>query len=185
MGRKANKFFKNYSTVLKPIDTVENKKYRSLTYLGNMSTLIKKILEKEMKDIKISFASHCTVKNLLFNNKDKSNKLDGAGVYQLECQDCNGIYIGRTKRSFKQRLKEHAASFRNKDNKSMFANHLIEENHSFNFDYLKILHSINNDFFLNSLENMEIYRAKFNKDVKLLNQQTDFRDNKLYKVLKT
>ena len=51
--------------------------------------------------------------------------------------------IGQTGKSFKKRLKDHKGSFRNKNGKSNYANHLIEENHCFNPDF-KILHIADN-----------------------------------------
>lgn len=43
-------------------------------------------------------------------------------------------YVGQTTRNFKTSVKEHISSYKTKTEKSHFAQHLLEENHSFKDD---------------------------------------------------
>ena len=56
---------------------------------------------------------------------------DKCGIYQLKCPTCNKKYIGQTGRSFKIRFHEHFRDFKHGNGKSSFAQHLIENRHSF------------------------------------------------------
>ena len=52
-----------------------------------------------------------SIKNLLnTNTKDKIPVENKSGVYQINCKECDKIYIGKTKMNLKTRTKEH---FRN------------------------------------------------------------------------
>jgi hypothetical protein len=61
-------------------------------------------------------------------HKDKYNK---NGVYQLSCPTCKKKYIGQTDQPFHLRYKEHYADFKYTNNKSKYAQQIIEENHRF------------------------------------------------------
>ncbi|KAJ9581756.1 hypothetical protein L9F63_003825, partial [Diploptera punctata] len=41
------------------------------------------------------------------NKNEKIGQEYKSGIYQIKCQDCDKIYIGKTKRNLKTRLKEH------------------------------------------------------------------------------
>ena len=47
------------------------------------------------------------LKDLLGNPKDKSDKLEKSGIYQIGCNDCEMFYVGQTRRSVKVRYEEH------------------------------------------------------------------------------
>ena len=52
-----------------------------------------------------------SIKNLLNSNlKDNIPPEKKSGIYQINCKDCEKIYIGKTKRDLETRVKEH---FRN------------------------------------------------------------------------
>jgi len=54
--------------------------------------------------------------------------------------DCDAIYIGRTLKSFKIRLKEHERSTSNNKKCTGFAEQCINNNQNFNKNNFKILH---------------------------------------------
>ena len=61
-------------------------------------------------------------------------------VYQLNCNECNNVYIGETKKKqLKERTNQHIDAVRNKSNLSLIFKHCQQFNHSFNFDAPKIL----------------------------------------------
>ena len=60
-----------------------------------------------------------------------SDILEKTGVYKIKCEQCDCFYIGQTDRSFKQRLKEHLPAIKTKAQKSSFAQHIVDEGHTF------------------------------------------------------
>ena len=61
-------------------------------------------------------------------------------VYEIPCKDCDAIYIGETKRQFKQRLQEHRRAVRNGDtNKNETTDHSRTNDHEFLWDDKKII----------------------------------------------
>ncbi|KAK5648028.1 hypothetical protein RI129_002920 [Pyrocoelia pectoralis] len=146
--------------------------YRSLTFYPYISHTVKNIFKRY--NITISFCNNDTLLTSLVNNKDKINKLDRSGVYQLQCPSCPAHYIGQTGRSFNTRFKEHMNSIKtnNLDHKSAFGEHILSTGHSFNpnLDF-NILHYGKKGHLLNILENLEI--AKHKNDNNLVNEIID------------
>jgi len=90
--------------------------------------------------------------------------LEQAGIYQINCKNCNFIYIGKTIRNFIIRFKEHFRSYRlNKPNNSNVAKHMLSHNHTFDLTNLKVLHIAKRGFKLDLLESLEIQKAVKNK----------------------
>lgn len=123
-----------------PLSAREDKIYHVITYVGPLSNKISNHFKKY--NINIAFKTNKTFQNNLKNNKDKTNKEDKSGVYELSCGTCDKKYIGQTGRTFKQRIKEHKYAFTHKLDKSNYSSHLIEENHTYN-EKFKILHTCN------------------------------------------
>ena len=53
------------------------------------------------------------------------------GVYQLQCLTCHKIYTGQASRPFHIRFREHYNGFTYANNRSTFAQHIINEGHTF------------------------------------------------------
>ena len=82
-----------------------------------------------------------TLRKCLSNPKDKVN-LDKQNniVYKIPCQDCNAVYIGETKRSFKQRSSEHMRAVKNGEiEKNEIADHCCKLDHKFNWEEKSII----------------------------------------------
>ena len=79
------------------------------------------------------FQSKNTLRSILSKPKDQVNLEDQNNVvYEIPCKDCDAIYIGETKRQFKQRLQEHRRTVRNGDtNKNEIADHSWTNDHEF------------------------------------------------------
>lgn len=62
-------------------------------------------------------------------------------VYEIPCKgkDCNGVYIGQTKRKLKTRIDEHIRSCRLDEASSALVRHSHTQNHLFDFNNAKIL----------------------------------------------
>ena len=180
---------KHYRFVINSIFPKEIKKedkYISLTYFGNISDKISKIIKTENKNLKISFKSHQNLGNILFNAKEKTNNLLKSGIYKLSCCHCNAIYIGQTQRNFEIRYKEHLSAFKNKHpDKSHFAKHLIDNNHKLSTNSkLEILHICDHPRKLNYFEALEINKFVNNPNYNLVNEQIDILTSPLLNIFK-
>lgn len=184
----------------KLIDDILNKKYKKKFHLSYIYPLLSDNIKKQWR--KFLFVNHQTsnligkkipntiqpayytnnkLKNYILNNKDKDQKMKKSGVYQLNCNDCNHFYIGKTCRNFETRIKEHLRCL-NSNNYSEFANHLIEFNHSFDINTgFKILHTNVGGFQLDLLEILEI-RKNVNRNLNIINNQINFVNNPILNI---
>jgi len=56
------------------------------------------------------------------------------------CNNCNAFYVGQTKRQLKTRINEHMKNIKFDESKhSVITKHMLEENHAFNWQNVKIL----------------------------------------------
>ena len=78
--------------------------------------------------------------NFVRLGKDRLDRLNNSNVvYKINCNDCNGFYIGQTSRLLKIRLTEHEREIKNKKSQSAIFEHASNYNHSFKFDNFQIL----------------------------------------------
>ena len=95
-------------------------------YHTMISTLIPNI------SVKVTYRTKNNLGKLLKpHNIPEPNKYEKNGVYQLECLTCNKVYTGQTGRPFRVRYREHYDDFKYSNNKSTFAQHVVNERHSF------------------------------------------------------
>ncbi|XP_057302713.1 uncharacterized protein LOC130636882 [Hydractinia symbiolongicarpus] len=60
--------------------------------------------------------------------------------YEIPCKDCDAVYVGETKRMFKQRVQEHKRAVRNADtDKNEIADHSWNNDHIIDWDNKKII----------------------------------------------
>jgi hypothetical protein len=150
--------------VLKDINT----NFKTLTYTGSNTNKISSFLKKQ--NLNIAYKTNNSLGRFIKNAKDKTKKFKKSGVYQLKCGSCPMVYIGQTGRSFDKRIAEHRNSFIKDKQDSTYANHLLQETHTFSEDF-DILHLENKSLKLTLLESMEINKYKFTDC--LLNDQVD------------
>ena len=100
------------------------------TYVGKETRAIKKAFKNT--NMKITYSTNNTIDKLLMTRRHhKKCKYEECGTYQLKCPICDRKYIGQTGRSIKIRFHEHFRDFEHGNGKSSFAQHLIENGHSF------------------------------------------------------
>jgi phosphopentomutase len=82
-----------------------------------------------------------------------------SGLYKLTCPDCNNAYIGQTGRPFAVRFREHFRDFTHSKNKSKFAQHLLDHNHSIGpmDTIMDTLHITTKGRMMNTMEKFHIY----------------------------
>jgi hypothetical protein len=84
-------------------DNDEVANWRRLKYIASHQ------VTKSMPGFSVAFYNRSNLKNYTKGNVEAMNK---SGIYELHCDDCSAIYIGQTKREFKERMKENKARFR-------------------------------------------------------------------------
>ncbi|XP_072384720.1 uncharacterized protein [Diabrotica undecimpunctata] len=182
LHKKTNRMLEHQVYTQHSNEMVEQKPYRSLTYIGDLSYKIAKIFDDY---INISFKTASNLGLTFLNNKDKRNSLEYSGVYKLSCHTCNACYIGRTFRSFNIRLKEHLRYIeRPTSGQSHFSQHIRHKNHNFDpqTDFT-ILHTCNKGLLLNNLEHLEILKSLKNHTAETLNAQLELEYTPVYSVL--
>ena len=113
----------------------------------------------------------------------KANKYDGNGIYQLVCPACNKKYNGQTGRPFRLRFREHYNDYKHANNRSKFAQHVIDEGHSFGpmNDVMKIVHFAEKGRMLDTLERFYIYRVtKYGNQI---NDKLTIQSNPIFEAL--
>src|SRR5215475_13756238 len=134
-------------------------RWAKFTYVGKETRLITKLFKNT--NIKVTFTSDNTIENrLTTKHKNDQNMYDKNGVYQLTCPDCEKKYTGQTGRPFKVRFQEHLRDYIHGNNKSKFAQHLLENKHGIGpmENIMHVTHVTNNGKMLNTLEKFYIYR---------------------------
>ena len=159
----------------------ESKQFISLTYQGTGTERIAKILQSPTTNI--AFKPVSKFSNIIFNAKDRTDKYRKSGVYKLKCPECESVYGGQCGRNFSKRYDEHERSFRLNRSDSTFANHLLEQNHSFPpIQDIKILDQCDKGLKLNYFESIEIFKHN-NCNCNLLNDQTDLIHSPLFGLI--
>jgi len=61
-------------------------------------------------------------------------------VYKIFCNNCNASYVGQTKRQLKTRINEHIKNIASNESKhSVITKHILDKNHTFDWQNVKIL----------------------------------------------
>lgn len=145
------------------ISTLTSNKNNKTKFISLPYDSVSRSLNKVFNDfdIKISYKSNNTLKNLLGNPKDKIDHLQKSGIYQISCNDCDKVYIGQTRRQITTRFKEHINYIKyGNPEKSSVAEHIFQNNHNINSDNLKLLKTVNNVKQLDAFESINIFKNK-------------------------
>ena len=140
----------------------DNNNYRLLNYIPNLTNKISNNLNKiGCKTINVNKRN---LGQILLNNKDKTNVKNKSGVYRVDCNDCDAVYIGQTGRNLDIRIKEHVKSINNLQHSSGLATHCIVNNHKINENSIKLLHRETKGRRLNYIEQLEILKSVKNEN---------------------
>ncbi len=107
-----------------------------LPYIPSISPKLRYYLESQ--NFRVCFTKCRTLGQLIYK-KFHPKKPTKNAVYQLKCNDCNSIYIGKTSRTLDIRIKEHQAALADNNQerqmeKSAMAHHCRVNKHSFSLD---------------------------------------------------
>ena len=107
----------------------------NLPYIQGLSEQLKRALNKH--NIKATFYTQTTLRSLLSKPKDRIPKEDrNNAVYQLNCKDCEAVYVGETKRTLNI---EHITAIKSASKKSHTTEHCWKYNHDFDWKRKKVL----------------------------------------------
>lgn len=151
------------------------KTYISIPYSGQLSNTVNNIFSKY--NITTAFTSQKNVGRILFNAKQHTDIHRNCGVYQLNCPDCNAVYIGETGKSFEIRYSQHVKTHKQTSN---FYKHLNESGHTLSAGHKpKILHTCKTYKKRKLLEALEINKMRKNPNHTLLNDQIELNNSPL------
>ena len=103
-------------------------KWVKFTYIGRETRLVTKLFRNTQ--VKVAYTTNNNLEKLLwYNVTGATNKYDKSGIYQLSCPTCDRI--GQTGRPFHVRFREHQHDYKYMCRKSKFAQHLLDEGHTF------------------------------------------------------
>ena len=122
----------------RPEEEPNQTKSINLPYIQELSEQLKRALNKH--NIKATFYTQTTLRSLLSKLKDPIPKEDrNNGAYQLNCKDCEAVYVGETKRTLNIRAEEHITAIKSENKKSHTAEHCWKYNHDFDCEHKKVL----------------------------------------------
>ena len=135
-------------------------KWAKFTYIGKATRSVTKLFRDTQ--VKIAYTTNNNLERLLrYNSTGTENKYGKSGTYQLSCPTCNKKYIGQTGRSFQVRFREHQHDYKYMCRKSGFAQHLLDERHTFGpmKNIKDIIHYAKKGRMMDALEKFHIYEA--------------------------
>uniref|UniRef100_A0A8D9BBF2 Nicotine oxidoreductase n=1 Tax=Cacopsylla melanoneura TaxID=428564 RepID=A0A8D9BBF2_9HEMI len=178
-----NKVMKNITRL--EDERKEKQKYTgSIEYIGKDTKKIIKIFKQH--NINVTTKSAKSVFNKIKNNPTNNQDITkNSGVYQISCKECNTSYIGETGRQFKTRFKEHHADYIHERRKSLYAEHFIQTEHTYNTpsENFKILRNVNKYRKRKVLEELEISKARKN-NIELMNGMNEFKSGRMFQFCK-
>jgi hypothetical protein len=158
----------------KEINTEENKKWVTFTYTGNYIRKITKLFKDT--NLKVAFKTTTTIGKLL-NDNHITNTYEQTGIYNLTCQSCYKVYVGRTGRNITTRFKEHIRKIRSNKDESAFARHILNQGHQYGpmEQIMKLVEHARKGSIMDIKEDYYIY--KFRKRNKLIEERKITKDN--------
>jgi len=113
----------------------------------------------------------------------KQNNYEKHSIYQLTCPTCNKKYVRQPGWPFHVRFIEHFRDYKYANNKSKFAQHLLEEGHSFGpiDELMDTIHLANKGRMLDTLERFYIYKETQRNSQ--INDKLTVRSNTIFEAL--
>ena len=112
-----------------------------MSYVQGLSKPIKRILAQV--GVGVAMKPHHTLSLLFPNSKNKINVEQKRGlVYQISSRDRNAAYVGETECNIRTRKREHVDAIKTfNTKKSALSQHVMDFDHSIDWDNAKILKS--------------------------------------------
>jgi len=152
------------------------------TYIDKETKFISKLFKDS--PIKITFTTRNTIKRLLSPKPHPiQEQFDSSGVYQLFCPDCHRKYVGQTGGSFRVRFSEHFRDYKYNNNKSKFAQHLLDNKHPIGpiEDIMKVIYKTNKGKLMDTMERYYIYKETYVNNQ--INEKNTAKPNVIFETL--
>lgn len=85
-----------------------------------------------------------TLQSLLGNPKDKFDKKEKSGIYEIGCKNCDKNNVGQTCCFVRTRFKEHLTHLKNDMESLAFSQHISLSDHRIDLHNLKFLRHVKN-----------------------------------------
>ena len=124
-----------------------------------------------------------TGKRLAIKQEVPQSKYDRSVVHQLTCPECKMKYTGQTGRPFTVRIQEHLRDFKYNNNRSKFAQHLIDNKHTIGKmeDIMEVVHVTKKGNMMDTLEGIHIYKET--KTGNQINDRLTVRENAIFETI--
>lgn len=109
-----------------------------LPYAQGVSEKLCRVYKKHQ--VNVAFKPAQTLRQLLVRPKDKTPQDQCCGaIYQINCDDCAGFYVGETARQLKTRIDEHKKSLSKDSFSSAIAEHAITQHHNIDWGSTRVV----------------------------------------------
>ena len=137
----------------------EEKTWAAVNFQPKLFPKFKRIFGKY--NLKPAPYNNFTLKSYFHSQlKDKTPDEKSSGIYGVNCQDCDSVYVGQTRRNVATRMKEHMRAVKNKEVcKSAVARHCWTENHQID-QTPQLLKKVPKNSNLNIWENIFIFKNR-------------------------
>jgi hypothetical protein len=170
------------TTGASPIETKknENEIWTKVTFLDTEMRTVTKVFKNSR--VRVAHNVNNTIKSKCKINKPH-DIYSNCGVYQLKCISCDQVYISHTGREFKTRFNEHIRDIRYTQNKSKYAQHILNHNQKCGtiestMDIIRLASKGKN---VDALERFYIYKAS--KSQIIINEQYAFDSDVLFDLI--
>ena len=132
-------------------------------------------LKSQKNFLKQCFEERIVPKSLIPNRLQSSTNLpftDNAGIYKVGCSDCSDVYIGESD-NISRRIQQHKYDRVNLNNNNPIVKHIINNNHTINFNNTEVIKKVSNvkqrklleSLFIQNSNNMNVYSNSINFDI--------------------
>ena len=133
------------------------KGFLTIPYHSRMTNCLSNKLKSN--GLSVVYQNKGSLKNLIGRVKRRRPKTECSGIYNIKCDNCEGNYVGQTKRRVETREKEHVRAVKlNQPSKSALAAHCLEEGH--NKGECQVLKEVKNPFHLDAWESLFIAKGE-------------------------
>ena len=117
----------------------------AIPYVRGVGEDIRRILNTVYLDTVYTIPKR--LEGIIRRGKDKlARENETELVYRIDCDDCDAIYIGQTKRHLMTRIKEHQNDIKKHDsNHSVVSKHRVSCGHNFKWSETNIIHKEKNN----------------------------------------
>lgn len=142
-----------------------NFEYIAVPFYPKLTDKLSRVMKQHQ--IKLVFQNPGKLCDLLGSTKDKEKRKEfKSGIYQINCEDCDATYVGKTKRQLRVREKEHNNAIDKPNYKSSIGEHCRENEHR--IGSMVLLKESCEPYKLDAYESLYLCKKK---DENLLNEQ--------------